>query len=86
MVVNRGWGPKMFLEPVPKGSARFPYIFFWIVDVWAFKSIIDSIPLKVAVPVLGDHEEGLYGDGTLEMYLDPHVIACLFEPSPSPWM
>ena len=57
MVVNRGWGPKMFLQPVPKGSARFPYIFFWTVDLWSFKSIYDSTLLKFAVPVLGGHEE-----------------------------
>ena len=59
MVVNRERGPKMFLEPVPKGSARFPYILFWTVDVLAFKSIYDSTRLKFTVPVLGGHEEFL---------------------------
>ena len=82
MVVNREWDPKIFLEPVHKGSARFPYIFFCAIDVWAFKSIYDSTLLKFAVSVLGGHEEGFYGVGTLEMYLDPQVVACTFEPSP----
>ena len=31
---------------------------------------------------LGGHEEGFYGVGTLEMYLDPHVVVCTFEPFP----
>ena len=53
MVVNRKRGTMMFLEPVPKGSARFSYIFFWTVDVLAFKSIYDSTLWKFAVPVLG---------------------------------
>ena len=43
-------GPEVFLEPVPEGSARFPYILFWTVDVWAFKSIYDSTLLKFTVP------------------------------------
>ena len=79
MVVDRGWDPKMFLEPVPKGSTGFPYLFFWTVDVWAFKSIYDSTLFKFAVPIHGGHEEGFYGIGTLEMTLDPQVITCTFE-------
>ena len=82
VVVNKGWGPKMFLEPVPKGSAGFPYIFFWTIDVLAFESIHIFTLLTFTVPVLGGHEEGFYGVGFLEMYLDPHVIACHFEPFP----
>ena len=26
--------------------------------------------------------EGFYGVGTLEIYLDPHIVACPFEPFP----
>ena len=29
---------------------------------------------------LGGHEEGIFSVGTLELYLDPHVLACPFEP------
>ena len=36
MVQYGGWGLEVFLEPVPEGSAGFPYVFFWTVDVWAF--------------------------------------------------
>ena len=53
MVVDRGWDPRMFLEPVPKGSARFSYIFFRTIYVWAFKSIYYSTLLKFGVPALG---------------------------------
>ena len=78
MVVYMGWGPEVFLEPVPEGSARLPYVFFWIVDVWAFKSIYDPILLKFAVPVLGGHEKGFYGVGRFKMHMDPHVVVCPF--------
>ena len=60
MVVNRGLGLDVFLEPVPKGSARFLYILFWTVDVWAFKSIYDSTLLTFAVPVLVDMRSVLW--------------------------
>ena len=80
MVVNKGWGPKMSLEPVPKGSAWIPYIFLWTIDVWAFKSIYDSTLFKFAV--FGGHKEVLYSVNTLEMYLDSQGVACPFEPFP----
>ena len=80
MVVYRGWGPEVFLEPVSKGSARFPYIFFWTVDVWVFKSIHDPTLLKFVDSVLGGHEKGSYGFGPFEMYLDPHIVGCPLKP------
>ena len=39
MVVDRGWGPKMFLDPAPKSSTRFHYIFLCAVDMWTLKFI-----------------------------------------------
>ena len=38
LMYSRG-GPGMFLEPIPKGSAWFPYTFLQAVDMWALKSI-----------------------------------------------
>ena len=70
----------MFLDPVPEGSAWFPYVFLWSVDVWAFKSIYDPTFLKLVVPVLRGHEKGFSGVSPFEMHLDPQVVACLFEP------
>ena len=82
MVVYKGWASEVFSEPVPEGSAGFPYVFLWTVDMWAFESIYDSTLLKFAVPVLGGHEKGFYGVFTLDMYLDPHVVATPLEPCP----
>ena len=59
MMVYRGLGPEVFLEPVPEGSAWFPYVSLQTVDVWAFKSIHNPIFLKFVVHVLGGHEKGL---------------------------
>ena len=73
----------MFLDSVPKGSARFLYIFFWTIDVWACKFMYDSTLLKFCAPVLGGHEEGFYGVGTPKMYLDSQVVVYPLEPSPS---
>ena len=39
MVVDGGWGPKVFFEPVAKSSARFSYVFFWTVYMWAFEFV-----------------------------------------------
>ena len=38
-----GWGPKMFLEPVPKWSAWFSYILLWAVGVWALNLYITPL-------------------------------------------
>ena len=35
---------------------------------------------EVCCPCPWGHEEGFNGIGTLEMYLDPQVVACPFEP------
>ena len=82
MVMNRGWSPEVFLEPVPKGSARFSYILLWTIEVLAPKCRYHTTLLKFAVPLLGGHEEGFYGACPLKMYLDPQVVACPVEPFP----
>ena len=73
--------PRAFLEPVPKGSAKFPSVFFQTVDVWTFKSIYDPTLLKFDVPVLWGHEKG-FSVGPFEMHLDSQAVACPFEPFP----
>ena len=79
MVVCRGWGPEVFLEPVTKGSAWFPCVFFWMVYLLAFKPIYNPTLLKFVVPVLVGHEKGFCGVSPFEMHLDPQVNACPFE-------
>ena len=37
---------------------------------------------KFAVPVLGNNEEGFYGAGPFEMYLNPQAVVCPFETFP----
>ena len=39
MVVDGGWGPEMFFESVPKGSAGFSNVFLGAVYVWAFEFV-----------------------------------------------
>ena len=56
MVVFRGWGPQVFLESVPKGSAWFPYVFLRTVDVWAFKFIYNPTFLSLLSLSLGPWE------------------------------
>ena len=55
MLVDGGWGAKMFLEPVPKCSPRFSNIFLRTVCVWAFEFLDYPTLLKFVVPVLGCH-------------------------------
>ena len=81
-MVYRGWDPEVFLEPVPEGSAGFPYVFFQTVDMWEFKILYDFTLLKFAIPVLGSHEKGFYGVGPFEMYLDAQAVVCPLEPFP----
>ena len=76
-------GPRGVLVSLsPKVLPDSPYVFLWTVDVWAFKTIYDPIPLNYAVLVLGGHEKGFYGVDPFEIYLDPQVVACPFEPIP----
>ena len=87
VVVYRGWGPEVFFEPVPKGSARLPYVFFCTVDVWAFESIYDSTLLKFAISVLGGHEKGFFLVLVpLKCTWIPKLLHVLLNLCPSPWM
>ena len=45
VVVDGGWGPKVFFEPVPKSPARFSYVFLKAVCMWAFEFVDYSILL-----------------------------------------
>ena len=83
MMVYGGWGPEMFLQPVPDCSAWFPYVFLWIVDVSAFIPVYDPTFWRFVLPVLRGHEKGFDGIIPFEMHLDPQVVACPFEPFPT---
>ena len=38
-LMDGGWGPKMFFEPVPKYSPRLFNVLFRTVCVWAFEFV-----------------------------------------------
>ena len=82
MVVYRGWGLEVLLEPVPEGSAWFLYVFLWTVDVCAFKSIYNPTFLYFVFPVLRGCEKGFDGVSPFEMHLDTQAVAGPFEPFP----
>ena len=77
------WDPEMFLQTVPKGSTWFSYVFLSTVDEWAFKPAYDPTFLKFVIPVFGGHEKDFNNVTSFEMYLDPQVDACSFEPFPN---
>ena len=61
VLMNRWWCFEMFLVSVSKCPARFPNIFFWVVDLWALVFVNDPTFLELVVFVLGGHEHGFYG-------------------------
>ena len=86
LVSYRGWDPKVFLEPVPKGSAWFPYVFLQTVDVWAFKSIFNPTFCSLLSLSLGGHKKGFDGVSPFEIHLAPKLLHVLLNFSPSLWM
>ena len=79
-------GPEVFLEPVPKGFAWFPYAFFQTVDVWAFKSIHDPNLLVLVVPVIGSHKKGIMVLVPLKCTWIHKLLHALLNHSPCQWM
>ena len=49
MVMDGGWGPKVFFEPVPKSSARLSYGILRAVYIWAFE-FLDYFTLVICCP------------------------------------
>ena len=86
MVVKRGWVLRCSLSLFQKILPDSPYIFFWTVDVWAFKSIYDFTLLKFAVPVLGGHEECFMVLVPLKCTWIPKLLHVLVNISHNPWM
>ena len=73
VLVDWGWGPKMFFEPVPKCSPRFSNIFLRTVYVWAFEFVDNPTLLQFVIPVLMT-EECFYSVFAFEMYLYSLVV------------
>ena len=57
MLMDGGWGPEMFFQPVPKCSPRLSNVLLRTVYVWAFKFVDNPALMKFVVPVLGCHEK-----------------------------
>ena len=72
----------MFLDPVTEGSNLFPYVFFWTVDVWAFKPVYDFTFLKFVTLSLGAMRRVLMMLFPLKCTWIPKFVACPFEPFP----
>ena len=65
----------MFLESITKCPARFIYVFFYAVNMWAFVLVNNPILLKFTVLVFWCHEKLLDGVCSLEMYLYALFVA-----------
>ena len=79
MVVYGGWGPKVLLDPVPKGSAWFLYVLLGAVDMWAAKPVYHPTCLELVAFVLRGHEKGYNGTIAFKVHLDPQAVAGPFE-------
>ena len=86
MVAYWGWSPVVFLDPVPKESTWFPYVFLWTVDVWAFKSIYNPYFFKFLSLSLGDMRRVLMMLVPLKCTLIPKLLHVLLNLSPVLWM
>ena len=56
VLMDGGWGPKIFFEPVLKYPPRPSNVLLRTVYVWAFEFVDNPALLKFVVPVLGCHE------------------------------
>ena len=79
VLMNGGWDPEMFFEPVPKCSSRLSNVLLQTIYVWAFEYLDYPTLLKFVVLILGCHEKCFYGVGTFEVYLYSLVAAYPFE-------
>ena len=78
MVKYGGWGLLMFLEPLPKCSGGFPYIFLITLHPVTFVPIDDSTLIHKRIFVLGSHQEAFDGITSFEVYLHSIFLASSF--------
>ena len=57
MLVDRGWGPQMFLKPVPKGPSQFPNMFLLTAHLGAFKLVDYPTLLHDGILVLWGYQQ-----------------------------
>ena len=79
VLMDGGWDPEMFFEPVPKCSPRLSSVLLRTVYVWEFEFVDNPALLNFVVPVLGCHEQYFYSVCTFEVYSYSLVVACPFE-------
>ena len=73
MVKDGGGGPKMFLEPFPKGHTWLIYVLLFTISIGTLKPVHYSTFLHDLILVLGGHQEISDSVATLKMYLDSHL-------------
>ena len=79
MVIDRGRGPKMFLEPFPKGHCRFSYTLLITIQSLVLVSGDYSAFLSDVVPILWDQHKVPDGLASFEMDLDSLFATNVFE-------